>query len=389
MSFFRQIWVVTLLSLEGLPGRLRPSLVMLVGIAGAVAATVSLMALGDSLRSTTMSDIDPSLAIVFSQGAAGESTSDLSAGDVALIAQTPGVRRGADGKPLVDGEAVVQVDVVRKKNGVTDEITLRGVGPAGLAINRKLRLTSGRMFRPGNDELIVGKKAAAAYANLGVGSHISLRAVNWTVVGEYENGGGISETEMMTDAPTELSAFARADFQSAIVELDKPKDFARFNDVLSSNPQLSVVARPYGAYIAGEVRSLTGVLDFVAYLVGAVMALGALFAAVNTLYSAVDARRREIATLRAIGFGGFPVLVSVVGEAIALAVPGALAGGLLAWILVNGREAEVGGLAFGLAISPGLLVVGLVAALIVAVIGAALPGLRAARLPVAAALRAT
>ncbi|HLY77927.1 MAG TPA: ABC transporter permease, partial [Caulobacteraceae bacterium] len=383
MSFFRQIWVVTLLSLEGLPGRLRPSLVMLVGIAGAVAATVSLMALGDSLRSTTMSDIDPSLAIVFSQGAAGESTSDLSAGDVALIAQTPGVRRGADGKPLVDGEAVVQVDVVRKKNGVTDEITLRGVGPAGLAINRKLRLTSGRMFRPGNDELIVGKKAAAAYANLGVGSHISLRAVNWTVVGEYENGGGISETEMMTDAPTELSAFARADFQSAIVELDKPKDFARFNDVLSSNPQLSVVARPYGAYIAGEVRSLTGVLDFVAYLVGAVMALGALFAAVNTLYSAVDARRREIATLRAIGFSGAPIVVSVLIEGMLLSLPGAFLGSLIAWVLFNGNVVDVAGLIFKLTVTPHLLQVSIIWALTIGLIGGSLPAVRAARLPVA------
>ena len=245
------------------------------------------------------------------------------------------------------------------------------------------------MFRPGADELIVGKKAAAEYAGLGVGSHVSLRGVDWTVVGEFEDGGGIGETEMLTDAPTELAAFARADPQSVIAELDKPGDFARFNDALSSNPQLQVVARPYGAYIAGEVRGLTAVLNCVAYLVGAVMALGALFAAVNTLYSAVDARRREIATLRAIGFGGFPVLVSVVGEAIALAVPGAVLGGLLSWALINGRQAEVGGLAYDLAVTPGLLVFGLVATLIVAVVGAALPALRAARLPVAEALRAT
>jgi putative ABC transport system permease protein len=299
------------------------------------------------------------------------------------------VRRGADGKPLADGEAVILMDVERKKNGVRDDINLRGVGPAGLAINKQLKLISGRMFRPGADELIVGRKAAAEYAGLGVGSHIALRGVDWTVVGEFEDGGGIGETEMLTDAPTELAAFARADPQSVIAELDKPGDFARFNDALSSNPQLQVVARPYGAYIAGEVRGLTSVLNFVAYLVGAVMALGALFAAVNTLYSAVDARRREIATLRAIGFGGFPVLVSVVGEAIALALPGAILGGLLSWVLINGRQAEVGGLAYDLAVTPGLLIFGLVAALIVAVIGAALPALRAARLPVAAALRAT
>jgi putative ABC transport system permease protein len=290
---------------------------------------------------------------------------------------------------MAEGEAVILVDAVRKNSGVTDSIDLRGIGPAGLEMHRQLRLTSGRMFRPGADELVVGKKAAAEYQGLGVGSDIALRGVHWTVVGEFEDGGGIGETEMLTDAATELSAFARPDYQSVIAELDKPSDFARFNDAISANPQLSVVARPYAAYVADEVRGLTAVLNFVAYLVGAVMALGALFAAVNTLYSAVDARRREIATLRAIGFGGFPVLLSVVGEAIALAAPGAILGGLLALGLIDGRHAQVGGVAYDLAVTPGLLVFGLTAALIVALIGAVLPALRAARLPVAEALRAT
>ena len=131
MSFFRQIWVVTLLSLEGLPGRIRPSLVMLIGIAGAVAATLSLLALGASLRSMAMADIDPSVAIVFSGGAAGETSSDLSASEVALIAGAPGVRRDAAGKPLADGEAVILMDVERKKNGVRDDINLRGVARLG------------------------------------------------------------------------------------------------------------------------------------------------------------------------------------------------------------------------------------------------------------------
>ena len=133
------------------------------------------------------------------------------------------MRRDAAGKPLADGEAVILMDVERKKNGVRDDINLRGVGPAGLAINKQLRLTSGRMFRPGADELIVGRKAAAEYAGLGVGSHIALRGVDWTVVGEFEDGGGIGETEMLTDAPTELAAFARADPQSVIAELGQAR----------------------------------------------------------------------------------------------------------------------------------------------------------------------
>lgn len=389
MSLFRQIWIATLLSLEGLPARLRPSLVMVVGVAGAVAATLSLLALSTSLRSMSMGGIDPDRAIVFSGGAADESTSDLSPAEVAGIAEAPGIRMDAAGKPLADGQAVIQVDVVRKKSGVTDDISLRGVGPQGLAMEKALRLTTGRMFRPGADELIVGRKAAAEYLGLGVGSHIALRGVNWTVVGAFEDGGGLRETEMLTDAATEISAFARSDYQTVIAELNKPGDFSRFKDALTANPQLSVVTEPYAAYVAGQVRNLTAVLNFVAYLVGAVMAVGAVFAAINTLYSAVDARRREIATLRAIGFGGFPVLVSVVGEAIALAVPGAIIGGLLSWVVINGRQAEVSGVPYDLAVTPGLLVFGLVAALVAAFVGAILPALKAARLPVAEALRAT
>jgi putative ABC transport system permease protein len=389
MSFFGQIWAVTLLSLQSLPRRLRPSLVLVVGVAGAVAATLSLLALGSSLRSMAMGDIDPRLAIIFSSGASGETTSDIAPAAADLIPQAPGVSRDAAGRPLAEGEAVILMDVTRKGTGVTEDVNLRGVGPVGLEMGKGFRLVQGRMFRPGSDELIVGKKAAALYVGLGVGSHISLRGVDWTVVGEFEEGGGLGESEMLTDAKTELAAFARPDYQSAFAVLKSPRDFARFHDALTTNPQVSLVVLPYASYVAGQVRGLTAVLNFVAYLVGTVMAIGAVFAAVNTLYSAVDARKREIATLRAIGFGGFPVLVSVVGEAIALAMPGALLGAFLAWALFNGRQAEVSGVAYDLVVTPGLVAFGLIAALFVALVGAAPPGFRAARLPVAEALRAT
>jgi putative ABC transport system permease protein len=389
MSFFRQIWAVTLLSLETLPRRLMPSLVMMVGIAGAVAATLSLLALGASLRSMAMGGIDPNLAIVFSSGASGETTSDLAPVATDLIAAAPGVRRDAAGKPLAEGEAVILMDVTRKGTGVTDNVNLRGVGPVGLEMRKSFRLTGGRMFRPGFDELIVGRKAAALYEGLGIGSHIVLRGVDWTVVGEFEQAGGLGESEMLTDAKTELAAFARPDFQSAFAELRTPRDFSRFHDALTSNPQVSLVTLPYAAYVASQVRGLTAVLNFVAYLVGTVMAVGATFAAVNTLYSAVDARRREIATLRAIGFGGFPVVVSVLGEAVALAIPSALFGAIVAWTLFNGRQAEVSGVAYDMRVTPALLIFGLIAALIVALIGALPPALKAARVPVAEALRGT
>jgi len=389
MNLFSQVWTVTLLNLQGLPQRLRPSLVMIVGVAGAVAATLSLLALSAGLRSMALGDIDPARAMVLSGGASGEFTSDLSPADVAVIAQAPGIRRDASGARMVQAEPVILVDATRKSSGGTDSINLRGTGPEGLAMDKAFHLISGRMYRPGADELIVGKKAESEYADLTPDSHVSLRGVEWTIVGDFSDGGGLGETEMLADAPTELSALSRTSYQTVFAELEKPGAFARFNDALSTNPQLSVVARPYQAYVAGQVQQLTGVLNFVAYLVGAVMAAGAIFAALNTLYSAVDARRREIATLRAIGFGGFAVLASVVGEAVALAIPGAILGALLAWVVFNGHQAEVAGVPYDLAVSPGLLVFGLISALAVALIGAVLPGIRAARLPVAAALRAT
>ena len=178
MSFFRQIWAVTLISLQTLPRRLTAAVVMMVGIAGAVAATISLLALGSSLRSMAMGGIDPNLAIVFSSGASSETTSDLAPAAINLIAQAPGVRRDAAGKPLAEGEAVILMDGTRKGTGVTDDLNLRGVGPAGLEMRKQFRLTEGRMFRPGLNELIVGRKAAALYEGLGVGSHIVLRGVD-------------------------------------------------------------------------------------------------------------------------------------------------------------------------------------------------------------------
>jgi len=389
MSFFKQTWAVTLIGLQTLPRRLTAVLVMMVGIAGAVAATLSLLALGAGLRSMAMSGVDPSLAIIFSGGASGETTSDLAPAAIDLIAQAPGVRRDAAGKPLAEGEAVILMDVTRKGTGVTDNVNLRGVGPAGLEMRKQFRLSEGRMFRPGLNELIVGRKSAALYEGLGVGSHIVLRGVDWSVVGEFAEAGGLGESEMLTDAKTELAAFARPDFQSAFAELRTPSDFSHFRDALSTNPQVSLVTLPYASYVASQVRGLTAVLNFVAYLVGTVMALGATFAAVNTLYSVVDARRREIATLRAIGFGGLPVLVSVLGEAVALALPSALLGAVLAWALFNGRQAEVSGVAYDMAVTPGLVAFGIVAAIVVALVGAMPPGIRAARLPVAEALRAT
>ncbi len=221
-----------------------------------------------------------------------------------------------------------------------------------------------------------------------VGDRLRLRGSDWTVVGQFEAGGGLSQTVMIGDADTVLAAFDRNAFQNVSVELQSPAAFKRFKDALTSNPQLQVDVKPMSQYVKDQLAQITSLLNFVGYFVGVIMGVGAVFGAINTMYAAVDARAREIATLRAIGFGGGAVLVSVMVESLMLAVPGALLGAAGAWLLFNGHAANIASLSFPLAVTPGLVVLGIVWSLFIGLVGGFLPSIRAARLPVATALRA-
>jgi putative ABC transport system permease protein len=389
MSMLSQTLALTALNLQELRHRIRSSSVMVIGVAAAVAALVSLLALGVGLRAMALQGVGPGEVLVLPGGAFNEGSGNLSPAAVAQIEQAPGVAAGKDGSPMVQPMAVVFVDVMRSRDGVIDSIPLRGSGPKGLAMTQDFRLISGRLYQPGADELIVGQKAAAEYEGLQPGATISLRGTPWKVVGVYSAGGGLAEAEMLAEAPTVMSAFQHPGYQSVELELTSPTAFRRFDDAVSSNPQLQVTARLYREFLAAETVQLTRVLNFVAYFVGVVMAGGAIFGAVNTLYSAVEARTREIATLRALGFGAAPVIVSILAESLVLAIPGALIGAACAWLLINGQQAAVAGLTFTLAVTPGLVWVGLILALVVGAVGAFAPAIRAAKLPIAEALRAT
>jgi putative ABC transport system permease protein len=248
-----------------------------------------------------------------------------------------------------------------------------------------LKIIAGRDFRPAVHELIVGRTARAQFRNLDVGDHISLRGVDWTVVGAFSDEGALSENAMLADADTVLQAFDRSAYQQVVVRLTSPAAFRAFHDALTSNPQLSVDVKRDADYRREQLKQVTSILDFI----GGVMAVGAIFGAVNTMYSSVDARTREIATLRAIGFGGASVVVSVMVESMLIAAPGALLGALVAYGLFNSRDLSTLGLSFPLAVTPGLVVTGVIWALVIGFIGGFLPSIRAARLPVATALRAT
>jgi putative ABC transport system permease protein len=388
MSLFSQIAAVTVMNIKGLPQRLGASLVTVVGVATTVAVMVSLLAIGAGLVKTSTRNVGLDRVIVMPTGAQSEYSGSMSREAADLIGQAPGVKRAADGRPLVSPSAVIVVEV-EKKDGGTANISLRGFGPMGLQVDPNLHLVKGRMYRPAVHELIVGKSARAQFKNLDVGDRIALRGTEWTVVGAFDAGGGMEDNLLAADADTVMAAFDRNGYQSVSVRLENPAAFARFKDALTSDPRLDVEPKRFKTYLNDQLKQLTTVLNFVGYVVGVVMGIGAVISAVNTMYSSVSSRTREIATLRAIGFGGAAVVVSVMVESLVLAVPGALLGAGFAWLAFNGHAVNTLGLSFPLAVTAPLVLAGIVLSLVIGVIGGIAPALRAAGLPVASALRAT
>ncbi len=385
----KQIVSVTAMNIGSLPQRLGASLVTVIGVGCVVAVMVSLLAINAGLTQTATQGGGPDRVIILSAGATAAYMGSISREEAAIIADAPGLKKGSDGKPLVDPEATIVVEVTKKGDGSSANTGFVGVSAQWLAKDPNFKLTAGRMFRPAVRELIVGKQARSQFKDLDVGDTIRLRGSDWKVVGAFESNGGLAENAIIADTDTVLAAFDRNAFQSVAARLESPAAFRRFKDSVTSNPQLKVDVKLSSQYAKDQVSQLTVILDFVAYFVGGVMALGALFGAVNTMYSAVDARAREIATLRAIGFGGFSVMISVLVESLLLSVPGALLGALVAWLAFNGNSAHIASLSFPLVVTPGLVVQGIILSLIIGLLGGILPSFRAARLPVATALRAT
>ena len=388
MNLFRQIWAVTAMNIRALPQRAGTSAVTVIGVATVIAVMVSLLAIGVGLMQSVNKNVRPDDVIVLSSGVAASYMGSISRTAAAIIADAPGVKKDSAGRPMAAPEALVIVEVT-KKNGDSANIGFAGVGPEARMMDTTLHLIAGRRYRPAVRELIAGRSASGQYKNLQIGDNITLRGTDWSVVGVFEDNGGQTENALIGDSETVMSAFERNSFQTVNARLTSPAAFNRFKDALTSNPQLSVEVKRTAEYTKEQLKPVTSILNFVGYFIGVVMAVGAVFGAINTMYSAVDARAREIATLRAIGFGGTAVVISVMVESLLLAIPGALLGVAIAWLLFNGRAISSLGLTFPLAVTPSLLGLAVVWALAIGLIGGLAPSIRAARLPVATALRAT
>ena len=385
-----QVRIATTLALRSLPQRWGPTVVTLIGIAATVAVMSCILAISGGVRHFVDVNNQPDRAVLLPAGAVSEFAGAFTSADVAVVDGAPGLKRTPDGRPMVQPLAAVAVELTRRKDGAPQYEMLRGTGPIGGMMNKPtLHAVQGRLFRSGVRELVVGRAAQSLYRGLNVGDHVEVNGAPWTVVGVYEDEGGIDENSLAGDVETVRSAFGSPTYQSIGVQLASPADYRRFRDWVMSNPQLKVQVKTLSQYYRDQMRQLRTLFDFVGYFVGGIMAVGAACGALTTLYAAVDARRREIATLRAIGFSGAAVAASVLVEALLLAIPGALIGLALAALAFNGHGIETGGLAFKATLSGAVAGAGVIAALLIGLAGGLPPAIRSASLPVAEALRAT
>lgn len=393
MKVLRQIGSVTAVNLRSLPQRVGTSLVIIIGIAGVVAVLISVLAMSTGMLKTMSNAGRDDRALVLRNGSAAEASSALALDAVRLIGDAAGVRRDADGKPIMSAESIRVFTGYRKEDGAEVNITIRGVGPQIRALRPELEIVEGRMFEPALTEVIVGRAAHRQFRGLNVGDTVRTRGANWKVVGVFTTGDA-HESELMVDVEALNAAESRGgNYQSVTVQLESPRAFTAFKDSLTSNPALSVDVWREREYYEQQSEMITQIINIVAYVVGGIMAIGALFSALNTMYSAVSARVREIATLRALGFGAAAIIVSVLVEALLLAAIGGGIGALIAWSFFHGRTASTaanvyGQLIFDLTVSPELVAIGIVWACSIGLIGGLFPAIRAARLPVVDALRA-
>lgn len=389
----KQIFAVTAMNLRSLPQRAGTSWVIVIGIAVTVAVMVSVLAMAEGFTKTLKGTARADRAIVLRSGSEAELASTISREDTQTIMDAAGVRHDSKGRPVASAEAVVIVALPQKRDGVDANVTLRGIGPDAMAVRPEMRLVAGRMFKPAVREIIVGKSALAQFKGLELGGRIAFRDSEWTVVGVFESGGDAHESELLGDVETVLSAYRRNLFQSVSVMLESPAAFDQFKAALTTDPTLKAGVQRESEYYAAQSRALSKLLNLLAYFVGGIMALGACFGAINTMYTAVSTRTREIATLRAIGFGGVPIVVSVLVESLLLALIGSAIGSVAAWIFFDGNTVNTLGagftqVVFHLTVTASLLVSGVFLACTVGMLGGLLPAIRAARVPIASALRA-
>jgi putative ABC transport system permease protein len=394
MNIFSQVTSVTAMNLLSLPQRLGTSFVIIIGSGGVVAVLVSVLAMAAGMAKTLQSTGRDDRAIVLRNGSVSESGSALTRDAAQIIMDAPGIKHDQDGKPMASAEPLRLLKLFKCDDGSEVTVPLRGLGAQAMSVRPEMKLVAGRMFRPSVNELIVGKAAKAQYKDMDIGSRIATRTATWTVVGTFTNNGDAHESELLTDADTLMSSDNGSTYGSITVLLDAPGSLRKLADSLTTNPALRVDVTRERDYFSRQSKTVSRLLSIIVYVVGGIMGVGAIVGALNTMYSAVSTRATEIATLRAIGFASSAVVVSVLVEALLLAAAGGTLGAFAAWLFFNGRTVSTtqgsayAQLIFDITVTFQLAMVGIAASTVIGLIGGLFPAIRAARLPIATALRA-
>jgi putative ABC transport system permease protein len=386
MAVIRQYSLLLHLSLSTLPQRRGAALTILIATACVVGVLISMLSATAGVIDAFHTATDPHIAVVLPDKVLFDSSDGLRRDVIGTILNAPGYARAPDGKVLGDAELLFFTPPAHPiaSGGY---LRIRGMGARGAAIRPGFRIVSGRMFESGRQELIVGVGTQRAFG-LNIGDNVRLREGTWPIVGVFA-ADGVNANELMGDVDTLAAMMHRSGYGSVQARLQDPAKLAQFRQWLTTNPALAVTAETQQSYFDRIVAGQSEYFTAMAYLTGAILAVGALFGSVNIFYGIVSARAREMATLRAIGYGALPVAASVVFEALLLALLGALVGAAVAWLLFGGREFMMDQNIYRLLVTPRLLALGIGWALCLAVAGSLLPAIRAARLQVIQALRAT
>jgi len=395
INWLSQIVSVTWFGLCTIPQRRGSAVAAAFGIAGVVAVFVGVLSIAQGFRSAVTSTGRDDIAIVLRDGAPNEMSSGIGRDEARIIKDAPGVARENDGA-VASAELFVIINIPKRSTGTDANVPFRGIEPAASTVRGNVKMIEGRMFERGRNEVIAGVNAAREFAGLEVGKTLKLGKTEWNVVGIFSAGGGVGESEMWADTTVLQAAYQRGDsYQSVYAKLVSPDKFQEFKDALTTNPQIKVKVVRQSEFYAEQSTATTDFISGIGTVIALMMALGALLGALNTMYNAVSSRGREIATLRALGFGAAPVVCSVLIESLALALAGGIGGGLGAYLAFDGYGAATmnfqtwSQIAFAFAVTPKLLLTAIGLAATIGLLGGLFPAIRAARLPIAAGLRET
>lgn len=393
MKGIRQVFAVSWLNIRNLPQRVGASLVAVTGVAAVVLVFAAVLSMAKGFERTMISAGAEDTAIIMRSGATSEMNSGLSHEQTLIVANAPGVLKDGD-TPLASAELYVIVDIPKKSTNEDANVPLRGVQQAAFEVRDNVEIVEGRMFEPGRNEFVVGRAAQQEFAGLDVGSTIRFGQTEWRVVGTFAAGGSVSESELWTDVRVLQDAYRRGNsYQSIRVRLVNESALEELEQFLAADPRIDPDVMSERTYYSTQAEGLSRFIRLIGYPLTILMAIGAVFGALNSMYSSVSARGKEIATLRALGFGPFAVMVSTIVESTLLAAAGGVIGGAAAFLIFNGfRVSTLNGASFSqvvfdFAVTSDLLLQGIAAALIIGVVGGLFPAIRAARQPVAQALR--